>query len=41
MEGCEVHITHIPTTGDQAGLRKLGVHLTCDPNFSSKSLFIK
>jgi uncharacterized protein (UPF0371 family) len=41
MEGCEVHITHIPTTGDEAGLRKLGVHLTCDPNFSSKSLFVK
>jgi len=41
IEGCEVHITHIPTPGDEAGLRKLGVHLTCDPDFSSKSLFIK
>jgi uncharacterized protein (UPF0371 family) len=41
FEGCEVHITHIPTSGDEAGLRKLGVHLTCDPNFSSKSLFMK
>jgi uncharacterized protein (UPF0371 family) len=40
IEGCEVHITHIPTPGDEAGLRKLGVHLTCDPDFSSKSLFI-
>lgn len=40
LEGCEVHITHIPTAGDEAGLRKLGVHLTCDPDFSSKSLFI-
>lgn len=40
MEGCEVHITHIPTPGDEAGLRKLGVHLTCDPDYSSKSLFI-
>lgn len=40
MEGCEVHITHIPTPGDEAGLRKLGVHLTCDPDFSTKSLFI-
>jgi len=40
LEGCEVHITHIPTPGDEAGLRKLGVHLTCDPNFPSKSLFI-
>lgn len=40
LDGCEVHITHIPTPGDEAGLRKLGVNLTCDPNFSSKSLFL-
>ena len=40
MEDCEVHLTHIPTPGDEAGLRKLGVHLTCDPNFSSKNLFL-
>ncbi len=40
LRGCEVHMTHIPTTGDEAGLRKLGVNLTSDPEFSSKSLFI-
>ena len=40
LEGCEVHLTHIPTPGDEAGLRKLGVHLTCDPDFSSKRLYI-
>jgi len=40
LKGCEVHITHIPTPGDEAGLRKLGVNLTSDPNFSSKSLFV-
>jgi uncharacterized protein (UPF0371 family) len=40
LRGCEVHMTHIPTTGDEAGLRKLGVNLTSDPDFSSKSLFI-
>lgn len=40
LEGCEVHITHIPTRGDEGGLRKLGVHLTCDPDFSSKQLFM-
>ncbi|UCG93438.1 MAG: DUF1846 domain-containing protein [candidate division WOR-3 bacterium] len=39
LEGCEVHITYIPTTGDEKGLRKLGVNLTSDPNFSSSSLF--
>jgi len=40
LSGCEVHLTHIPTPGDEAGLRKLNVNLTCDPEFSSKSLFI-
>jgi len=40
LRGCEVHMTHIPTPGDEAGLRKLGVNLTSDPNFSSKNLFI-
>ena len=37
---CEVHITHIPTPGDEAGLRRLGVNLTSDPNFSTKNLFV-
>jgi uncharacterized protein (UPF0371 family) len=40
LAGCEVHLTHIPTPGDAAGLRKLGLNTTSDPDFSSKSLFI-
>ena len=40
LKGCEVHMTHIPTPGDEAGLRRLGVNLTSDPSFSSKSLFM-
>jgi len=40
LHGCEVHSTHIPTPGDEAGFRKLKVNLTCDPEFSSKRLFI-
>ena len=39
LQGCEVHMTHIPTPGDEAGLRRLGVNLTSEPNFSTKSLF--
>jgi uncharacterized protein (UPF0371 family) len=39
LRGCEVHSTHIPTPGDEEGLRKLGVNLTSDPQFSSHSLF--
>lgn len=40
LRGCDVHMTHIPTPGDEAGLRLLGVHLTSDPDFASKDLFV-
>ena len=40
LRGCEAHITHIPSPGDEAGLRKLGVNLTSFPNFASKDLFV-
>jgi uncharacterized protein (UPF0371 family) len=40
LRDCEVHLTHIPTPGDEAGLRRLKVNVTCDPEYSSKSLFI-
>jgi len=40
LRQCEVHMTHIPTPGDEVGLRRLGVNLTSDPNFPSKNLFI-
>jgi uncharacterized protein (UPF0371 family) len=39
LRGCEAHLTHMPTPGDEVGFRKLGVNLTSDPNFSSKTLF--
>ena len=38
LRGCDMHMTHMPTPGDEDGLRKLGVNLTCDANFSSKFL---
>ena len=40
LRGCEVHMTHIPSPGDEAGLKRLGVNLTSDPNFPSKDLFM-
>ena len=40
LNGCEVHLTHMPTPGDAAGLRKLGVNLTSDPDFPTKELFV-
>ncbi|MBU4198652.1 MAG: DUF1846 domain-containing protein [Verrucomicrobia bacterium] len=39
LSGCEMHLTHIPTPGDEAGLKRLGVNLTSDPNFPTKNLF--
>lgn len=39
LHGCDVHMTHIPTPGDEAGLRRLGVNLTTDPHFAGKNLF--
>ncbi len=40
LRECEIHMTHIPTPGDEAGLRRMGVNLTSDPNFSTNNLFI-
>ncbi len=40
LAGCEVHMTHLPTPGDEKGLRRLGVHLTCDPSFATNKLFV-
>ena len=39
LRGCDVHITHVPTPGDETGLRRLGVHLTSDPSFATTNLF--
>jgi len=40
FRGCEVHMTHMPSPGDEAGLRKIGVNLTTEPRFASKRLFV-
>ena len=39
LRGCEVHLTHLPTPGDERGLRRIGVNLTCDPSFATDKLF--
>lgn len=39
LAGCNVHLTHVPTPGDAAGLRKLGLVVTSDPEFASKHLY--
>ncbi len=40
LKGREVHMTHIPTPGDEVGLKRLGVNLTTDGKFSSRNLFV-
>ncbi len=41
LKGAEMHMTHIPTPGDDVGLKRLGVNLTTDSMFSSRSLFVR
>jgi uncharacterized protein (UPF0371 family) len=40
LRGCEVHLTHMPTPGDEVWLKRLGVNLTSDGKFSSRNLFV-
>lgn len=39
LKECEVHMTRIPSPGDEAGLKRLGINLTADPNFSTGSFY--
>ena len=34
----EAHLTHLPSPGDEAGLRKLGINVTSEPRFASTML---
>ncbi len=36
---CEMHMTHMPSPGDEEGIRRLGVNLTTDPLFMSSDLY--
>lgn len=38
LRGTEVHMTHIPSPGDSAGLRKLGILFTSDPKYPGKNV---
>ena len=41
LRGCDVHLTHMVSDGDAAGLRRLGVSMTCDPQFPTKNLVVE
>lgn len=38
LRDCEMHMTHISSASDAAGLRRLGIRVTCDPRFPTKDL---
>jgi uncharacterized protein (UPF0371 family) len=41
LRGYQMHLSHVPTPGDEAGLRKLGINLTSDPVYATKRLFVE
>jgi uncharacterized protein (UPF0371 family) len=41
LKGCEVHMSVIPSSINEAIYRKLGVHLTCEPQYQTTCLFQK
>ena len=41
LKNCEVHSSVILSRVDENVFQKLGMHLTCDPQFSTKKLYHK
>jgi uncharacterized protein (UPF0371 family) len=41
LRGMQMHLTHLPSPGDEAGLRKLGINVTSDPAYASRRLFVE
>lgn len=39
LSNCEMHLTHMPSSGDESGLRSLGINATSDPRYSSARLY--
>jgi uncharacterized protein (UPF0371 family) len=39
LKRCDVHLSHLPGSGDAAGLRRLGISFTYDPLQPTKKLF--
>ncbi|MDP8215734.1 MAG: DUF1846 domain-containing protein [Candidatus Kaelpia imicola] len=40
LKGAEIHMTYMPTAGDESGLRTLSLNLTSDPNFSPHNVYL-
>ena len=40
LRKCEAHLTHIPSPGDEAGLRRLVLRYTSEPVFATRDLYV-
>ncbi|MEG2451074.1 MAG: DUF1846 family protein, partial [Clostridia bacterium] len=40
LNNCEAHSTHMLFKADENPLRKLGINITCDPDFLDNNLFL-
>jgi uncharacterized protein (UPF0371 family) len=41
LRGCDMHMTHIPSRGDEAGIRRLGLNLTTDAVLTPGGYFLR
>jgi len=41
LNGCEAHSTHILSKADENPLRKLGIRITCEPEYLDQTLYIE
>ena len=41
LNNCQMHITHVPSKGDEDGLRKLGINITTDAISTSPGYFLR
>jgi len=41
LNGCQMHLTHLPSEGDEGGLRKLGINMTTDANPTTPGYFLR
>ena len=41
LKGCEMHLSHIPGSGDANALRKIGINCTSEPRFTGRNLLVE
>lgn len=41
LNRCQMHLTHLPSNGDEGGLRKVGINMTTDANPTTPGYFLR